>query len=198
MLGDREHALPEAEAALRLNPDHANCYLNVAFSFLRLNRRDEARRVLQEGFRRGLDAPPSGTGRTSWVATTRKVGPCWNRCNVARRLWKSRCVENQKQVFHSAWKSRKGGGIPTFPQPRRRVINTQPDTSLATKTGRFNLLTTVAIEGMRQGTRHHSQPSGPAWFGRFGCSSGASPDCKATRLFEEIKSPPETTLSRIC
>ena len=37
-----------------------------------------------------------------------------------RRLWKSRSVENQNQVFHCAWKSRPARGIPTFPQPRRR------------------------------------------------------------------------------
>jgi hypothetical protein len=37
-----------------------------------------------------------------------------------KRLWKRRCVEKYKPLFHSAWKSRKPGGIPTFPQPRRR------------------------------------------------------------------------------
>src|SRR5712672_1835020 len=34
-------------------------------------------------------------------------------------------------------------GIPTFPQPRRRSIDHEPDISCATKTGHFNLLTTV-------------------------------------------------------
>src|SRR5260221_2963152 len=33
-------------------------------------------------------------------------------------------------------------GIPTFPQPRRRSIDHEPDISCATKTGHFNLLTT--------------------------------------------------------
>jgi hypothetical protein len=37
-----------------------------------------------------------------------------------KRLWKSRCVKNQSQVFHPAWKSRHPSGIPTFSQPRRR------------------------------------------------------------------------------
>lgn len=51
-----------------------------------------------------------------------RVGSQWT--VGGEKLWKSRCVENQKQVFHSAWKSRNVGGIPTFPQlRRRRVIN---------------------------------------------------------------------------
>src|ERR1017187_4994447 len=37
-----------------------------------------------------------------------------------KRLWKRRCVEKYKPLFHSAWKTRKPGGIPTFPQARRR------------------------------------------------------------------------------
>src|SRR6202049_5009785 len=37
-----------------------------------------------------------------------------------KRLWKRRGVEKYKPLFHSAWESRKPGGIPTFPQPRRR------------------------------------------------------------------------------
>ncbi|HXN17067.1 MAG TPA: hypothetical protein VN875_01935, partial [Candidatus Binatus sp.] len=46
-------------------------------------------------------------------------------------------------LSHRAWKSRPKRGIPTSPQPRRRrVINTQPDNSLTTKTGPFNLLRT--------------------------------------------------------
>src|SRR6185437_2399269 len=39
---------------------------------------------------------------------------------AARRPWKSRYEENQKQVFLSAWESRPTRGIPTFPPPRRR------------------------------------------------------------------------------
>src|SRR5260370_40627322 len=91
----------------------------------------------------------SGTGHTSSVATPRKDGRGCASANwiAGKRLWKSRCVENQKQVFHCAWKSRKRRGIPTFPQPRRRSIDHEPDISCATKTGHFNLLTTPAIEG---------------------------------------------------
>jgi len=55
--GEYDHALTEAEEALRLNPDHANCYRNVASSFLSLNRRDEARQVVQRALTRGLDVP---------------------------------------------------------------------------------------------------------------------------------------------
>jgi transposase len=40
-----------------------------------------------------------------------------------KAVGKPSCVEIQKQVFHSAWKSRKTSGIPPFPQLRRRVIN---------------------------------------------------------------------------
>src|SRR4029077_14808878 len=62
---------------------------------------------------------------------------------AGERLWKSRSVETPKQGFHCAGKSRKGRGIPTFPQPRRRrSIDLEPDISCATKTGHFNLLTT--------------------------------------------------------
>jgi hypothetical protein len=46
-------------------------------------------------------------------------------------------------------KSRKGRGIPTFPQPRLRLLaikrKPKPDISLATKTGHFNLLPTLAF-----------------------------------------------------
>src|ERR1700693_2157051 len=43
-----------------------------------------------------------------------------------KRLWKRRCVEKYKPLFLSAWKSRKPGGIPTFPQTRRRRAHTPP------------------------------------------------------------------------
>src|SRR5712691_8131234 len=87
----------------------------------------------------------SGTGRIWWAATPRKDIRGCARANwiAGERLWKSRCVENQKQVFHYAWESRKRRGIPTFPQPRRRrSIDPKPDISCATKSGHFNLLTT--------------------------------------------------------
>src|SRR5579863_10393580 len=86
-----------------------------------------------------------GTGRMSWAVTTRKDGRgCANRNGIAgERLWKSRAVETQKQGSHCAWESRKGRGIPTFPQPRRRrSIDLKPDISCAKKTGHFNLLAT--------------------------------------------------------
>src|SRR5216683_1864134 len=94
----------------------------------------------------------SGTGHTSSVATPRKDGRGCASANwiAGKRLWKSRCVENQKQVFHCAWKSRKRRGIPTFPQPRRRSIDHEPDISCATKTGHFNLLTTLSRQSTRQ------------------------------------------------
>ena len=38
--------------------------------------------------------------------TGRMHGDGWNRSKVAGKLWKSRGVENQEQVSHSAWKSR--------------------------------------------------------------------------------------------
>src|ERR1700730_15116200 len=79
-----------------------------------------------------------------WAATTRKDGRgCASTKRIAgERLWKSRSVENQNQVFHGAWKSRKRRGIPTFPQPQRRSLNLKPDISCALKSGHFNLLPT--------------------------------------------------------
>src|SRR5258706_11000925 len=41
-------------------------------------------------------------------------------------------------------------GIPTFPQPRRRSIDHEPDISCATKTGHFNLLTTQRKLGLQK------------------------------------------------
>ena len=52
--GEYERALPQAQEALRLNPDHANCYLSVGYSFLDLNRRDEAKQVGQQALAHGL------------------------------------------------------------------------------------------------------------------------------------------------
>src|SRR5665811_2503378 len=62
-----------------------------------------------------------------------------------KTLWKSRAVEKPKnRLFHRAWKSRQERGIPTFPQRRRRLDELQqPDISLATKSGHFNLLRTA-------------------------------------------------------
>ncbi len=56
--GEYDRALKQAQEALRLNPNHANCYLHVAAGFLALNRRDEAKQVVQRALGRGLDIPP--------------------------------------------------------------------------------------------------------------------------------------------
>ena len=56
-LGEYDRALPQAQEALRLNPDHANCYVNVGLTFLNLNRRDEAKQVAQRALTHGLDTP---------------------------------------------------------------------------------------------------------------------------------------------
>src|SRR6202522_286694 len=83
-------------------------------------------------------------GRMAWGATTPRV--CLGSVAIGKRLWRSRAVEkSQSRLSHRAWKSRPKRGIPTSPQPRRRrVINRQPDNSLATKTGPFNLLRTIS------------------------------------------------------
>src|ERR1700722_9039749 len=82
-------------------------------------------------------------GRIAWGATTPRAG--LGTMAIGKRLWTSRVVEkSQGRLSHDAWKSRRRRGIPTSPQPRRRrVMNYQPDISLATKTGPFNLLRTV-------------------------------------------------------
>jgi hypothetical protein len=80
----------------------------------------------------------------SWADTTRKDGRTSAHRIAGERLWKSRSVETPKQGSHCAW-------IPTFPQPRRRrLIDLKPGISCAPKTGHFNLLTTLAIEGKIQ------------------------------------------------
>jgi len=55
--GEYDRALTQAQEALRLNPNHANCYVNVASSFLNLNRLDEAKQVAQQALARSLDVP---------------------------------------------------------------------------------------------------------------------------------------------
>src|SRR5580658_10472394 len=81
-------------------------------------------------------------GRIAWGATTPRAG--LRIVAISKGLWTSRAVEkSQGRLSHLAWKSRRRRGIPASPQPRRRrVINHQPDISLATKTGPFNLLRT--------------------------------------------------------
>jgi tetratricopeptide (TPR) repeat protein len=57
ILGEYDRALTEAHEALRLNPDHADNYLNVGLCFLFLNRKDEAKQVARQALSRGLDIP---------------------------------------------------------------------------------------------------------------------------------------------
>ena len=56
--GEYDRALTEAQEGLRLNPDHANCYSNVGFSFLSRDRRDEAKQIAERALVRGLDTMP--------------------------------------------------------------------------------------------------------------------------------------------
>src|SRR5262249_33672638 len=53
--GDYDRALPQAQEALRLNPDHARCYFHMALGFLFQNRKDEAKEIMQQALKRGLD-----------------------------------------------------------------------------------------------------------------------------------------------
>src|SRR5689334_5207488 len=91
--------------------------------------------------RRGFDAPLLGAFDqpqamivgvwfhfTNQIEVTGRHGPGILTAKVRRleRLWKSRCVENQKRVSHPAWESRPTRGIPTFPQPRRRRSSLRP------------------------------------------------------------------------
>src|SRR5271165_4103814 len=90
----------------------------------------------------------SPTGRIGWAVIAPKAWPSRQRkLRRPKTLWKRRSVEKSKnRLFHRAWKSRKVRGIPTFPQ-RRRLLDElqQPDISLATKSGHFNLLRTVSV-----------------------------------------------------
>jgi len=56
LFGEYQQALTEAQEALRLDPDRSVNHLNVALSFLALNRIDEASQVVQRALARGLDA----------------------------------------------------------------------------------------------------------------------------------------------
>jgi eukaryotic-like serine/threonine-protein kinase len=55
-LGQPEKALPELMDARRLDPDSAFVYSNLAFSYIDLDRLDEAKNALDEARSRGLDA----------------------------------------------------------------------------------------------------------------------------------------------
>ena len=56
-LGQYERGLTEALSALRLSPDSAQSYANLAFSYLLLNRVPEARATADEAQQKGLDSP---------------------------------------------------------------------------------------------------------------------------------------------
>jgi DNA-binding winged helix-turn-helix (wHTH) protein/tetratricopeptide (TPR) repeat protein len=55
LLGQSEQAIPEAREAIRLNPNFAGAYVNLARSLFRLNRFAEAKDVLAQVLQRGLD-----------------------------------------------------------------------------------------------------------------------------------------------
>src|ERR1700677_1462457 len=95
-------------------------------------------------------------GRIGWDVSTHRER-LWRKQSRGRKgLWKRRGVEKSKRrLSHPAWKSRKVRGIPTFPQPRRRLVKLlKPDMSCATKTGHFNLLRTGALQAHSMGALH--------------------------------------------
>jgi eukaryotic-like serine/threonine-protein kinase len=53
--GEYDHALREAQEALRLNPDAVNPYLNVGFSLLCLERKEGARQIGERALGHGMD-----------------------------------------------------------------------------------------------------------------------------------------------
>jgi eukaryotic-like serine/threonine-protein kinase len=55
LLGQFEQAIPEARESIRLNPNFAGAYLNLARPLIRLNRFAEAKDVLEQALQRGLD-----------------------------------------------------------------------------------------------------------------------------------------------
>src|SRR5580658_3118455 len=68
-------------------------------------------------------------------------------------LWKRRCVEKYRTLSHSAWKSRKRRGIPTFPQPRRRRFNYRR----AGERSRCRIMTCAESGGRSPSRRRHTQ-----------------------------------------
>src|SRR5208283_1714940 len=74
-------------------------------------RRAEDHRNVAGGLQYGTTAQQPGVSNPGRVRGGNRRG---------KRLWKRRSEEKYKPLFLSAWKSRKPGGIPTFPQPRRR------------------------------------------------------------------------------
>src|SRR5262245_60980402 len=60
--GQYERVIPNASESLRLNPNSAPAYSNLSSGFVRLNRYDEAKDIIQQAFARKLDS-------TNWHAT---------------------------------------------------------------------------------------------------------------------------------
>ena len=54
-MGQPEKALPENQEALRLEPNNVLSYENLGYTYLNLNRFDEAKAVVEQGQARGLD-----------------------------------------------------------------------------------------------------------------------------------------------
>src|ERR1019366_5675782 len=75
---------------------------------------EDARRII-EGWRVDYNTvrPHSSLGVSN-------PGGIRGRNRRGKGLWKRRCVEKYKPLFHSAWESRKPRGISTFPQPPRQ------------------------------------------------------------------------------
>src|SRR6266849_3379376 len=71
----------------------------------------EDHRSVAGGLQHGTAAQQPGVSNPGGVRGRNRRG---------KGLWERRCVEKYKPLFHSAWKSRRRRGIPTFPQPRRR------------------------------------------------------------------------------
>jgi len=55
-VGEFDKAIPEAQEAIRINPDSAFAYINLAGAYIALNRFDEGKAVLDQALARKLDA----------------------------------------------------------------------------------------------------------------------------------------------
>jgi serine/threonine protein kinase/tetratricopeptide (TPR) repeat protein len=57
LLGDYDKALAQAQEAMKLDPESGNEYLSLGFSYVQVNRLDEARATAQEAQAHNLDSP---------------------------------------------------------------------------------------------------------------------------------------------